>query len=505
MNRRLQKDCESSCEYILPDYLGDVKKLVSSVARVVPSGQFESDAELECAGIVSYDIVYLDSENKLSTASFSSDYDFSLKKGEDYLDSYVRSDVSSFAVRVTGPRRMIAKTNVKSDIVLMEKWEMKEEGSAFAERDSLEKITKSVNVESALKGTSGEREYAESLASLEGVSADEIEIITSSAYVRIKESTPVDDGVNIKGELIVNAIIRTPESSVFAIRREIPFDETVTISGASPDASAMSDAIVSSLNLGVNDGENSAQIVANLIVEFSSALFFNESKELTTDAYLKTKETAAEYENIKLSSIADAETKSECVNVKIPLSELSADGIKEILSLNQDFRALTLKTDDGRAHFEGEIAFSGVACEISEDGSDNIAALKFTAPIDINVNISCQNQENGRVFATISPAGCEWEIEGDNLNISVWYTISASSVLEENIRVLSVCEALSDYECERKLSRVSVYYPEDGETLFDVAKKFHTSVAAIASDNMIAEPTALGFPAKTGFKRLIIR
>ena len=93
MNRRLQKDCESSCEYILPDYLGDVKKLVSSVARVVPSGHFESDAELECAGIVSYDIVYLDSENKLSTASFSSDYDFSLKKGEDYLDSYVRSDV----------------------------------------------------------------------------------------------------------------------------------------------------------------------------------------------------------------------------------------------------------------------------------------------------------------------------------------------------------------------------------------------------------------------------
>ena len=223
MNRRFQKDTESACEYILPDYLGDVKKLITSSARVVPSGQFESDGAIECAGIVAYDIVYLDSENKLSAASFTSDYDFSFPKSENFIDAYVKSEVGNFAVRLTGPRRMIAKSALKSEICVMEKWEFQERGSAFEESEALEKITKTISIESGIKGAETEREYAETVASLEGVSADEIEVITSSAYVRISESVAVDGGVNIKGELIVNAIIRTPESSVFAIRREIPF------------------------------------------------------------------------------------------------------------------------------------------------------------------------------------------------------------------------------------------------------------------------------------------
>ncbi len=505
MIRRFQKDCESTCEYILPDYLGDVKKLLMTTAKVAPSGQFESDGELECAGIVAYDIVYLDSENKLSSASFSSDYDFSVSKGESYLDAYVKSGLANFAVRLTGPRRMIAKANVESDICVMESWEREERGSAFSEEAALEKITRSVNIESALKGASQEREYAEEIASLEGVSADEIEVITSSAYVRISESTPVEDGVNIKGELIVTAIIRTPENSVFAIRREIPFDETVSISGASPDMSAISDALISSVSLGVNEGENASELVANVILDFNSVAFFNESAEVISDAYLKTKDTATEYENLKLSSIVSAETKSESARVKIPLSSIGEENLKEILALNQDFRGLTLKTDESTPYFSGDIAFSGVACEISEDGETNITSLKFSTPISINVNISCQNLEKSKLFAEIAPAGCEWEIDSENLNVTLWYTITYSLSEEESVKCLSSCEAIGDSEYSKKASRISVYYPDENETLFDVAKKFHTSVADIASDNMIAEPTALGIPTKLGLKKLIIR
>ena len=505
MNKRFQKDSESTCEYILPDYLGDVKKLVSSSARLVPSGQFESDGELECAGVVSYEIVYLDSENKLSAASFSSDYDFSVAKDEKYLDAYVKSEVASFAVRLTGPRRMIAKANVRSEVCVIEKWDFCESGSAFSEETELEKITKTLNIETALRGVSREREYAETLASLEGVSADEIEVITSSAYVRIRESVPVDDGVNIKGELIINAIIRTPESSVFAIRREIPFDETVSISGANGEASAVSDVVVSSLSLGVNDGENSAELVANAIMEFSSAVFFNESVEAVSDAYLKTKDVATEYENLKISTFVSSETKTDSVSLKIPLSKIVSSNLKEILALNQDFRALVLNFEENRLVFSGEVAFSGVACEISEDGDSNIASLKFSAPIEINVNTGCQNLEKCKLFAGNAPAGCEWEIDAENLKISVFYTVTYSVSEEENVRLLSSCEALGESEYEKKLSRISVYYPDENETLFDVAKKFHTSVSAIASDNMITAPVALGFPAKSGLKKLIIR
>ena len=506
MNKKFQKECESSCEYILPDYLGDVKKLVMTTAKAVPSGEFDGDGEVECAGIVAYDVVYLDSENKLSSASFSSDYDFTFSKnGDNYVDAYVTTQLANFGVRLTGPRRMIAKANVQSEICVMEKWEREETGSAFSVREEPEKITRNLNIESALFGERLEREYAEEAASLEGVSADDIEVITSNAYVRISESLPVENGVNIKGELIVSAIIRTPDTSVFAIRREIPFDETVSISGANSDMTAMSDAVISSVNIGVSESENSTELCANVIMEFKSVAFYNESIEVISDAYLKSKDTVAEYENIKISTQVSAETKSESARIKIPISSLDVGSLKEILALNQDFKGLTLKTEGNSPFFSGDVAFSGVACEISEDGESNITSLKFNSPLTVNVNISCQNLDKCKLFAKISPAGCEWEIDGENLNLVIWYTISHSLSEEENVRCLASCDTVGDMEYEKKVSRISVYYPDENETLFDVAKKFYTSVADIAKDNMIAEPTALGIPAKLGFKKLIIR
>ena len=319
MIKKFQKECESSGEYILPDYLGDVKKLISTSSRVVPSGQFEGDGVTECSGIVAYDVVYLDSENKLSCASFSSDYDFSLKKpSENYTDAYVMTELANFAIRLTGPRRIIAKSNVAAEICVIEKWGYEERGSAFSESEALEKITMELNVESAVKSEVLEREYAEEVASIEEISADEIEVITSSAYVRISESKPVNDGVNIKGELIVTAIIRTPDSSVFAIRREIPFAETVSISGEGENASAIADVKVTSLSISANDSEGNSSLVANAIAEFSALAIFNEPTTVISDAYLKTRDTVSEYENVKIQSHIACETKSESTNVKIP-------------------------------------------------------------------------------------------------------------------------------------------------------------------------------------------
>ena len=506
MIRKFQKECESTCEYILPDYLGDVKKLVSTSAKAVPSGQFGNDTEVEYSGIVAYDIVYLDSENKLSAASFSSDYDFSFPVDSDkYIDTYSTPVLSNFTVRLTGPRRMIAKANISSDVYVMESFAPVSSGNAFSEGEGLEKITNTVNIASAIKSEGVEREYAEEAAALEGVSADEIEVITSNAYVRISESVPVEGGVNIKGELVVTAIIRTPDTSVFAIRREIPFDETVSIDGALSDMSANTDVTVSSVTFGVSENENSTLLVANVIMDLSSIVFYNESIEIISDAYLKSRDTETQYEKLKFTSHVAGETKSGSINLKIPKSELGLENIKEILALNHDLKGLALQNDEKDAKFIGEASFSGVACEISDDGESSISNIKFSTPLTVEVNLSCQMPENSKLCAKIYPAGCEWELDADNLSIKLWYTVAYSLGKEGVENYVSSCEIIGDTEYGKSLSTVSVYYPEENETLFDVAKKFHTTVGDIAADNMIAEPTALGIPTKLGCKRLIIR
>ena len=73
MDRRIQKECESGCEYILPDYMGDIKKILMSSARVVPSGKLAGGGNVEASGVVEYEILYADSEGKL-TATIKDEY-----------------------------------------------------------------------------------------------------------------------------------------------------------------------------------------------------------------------------------------------------------------------------------------------------------------------------------------------------------------------------------------------------------------------------------------------
>ena len=84
---------ETSADHSLPDYNGDVRRILYTNAAVHPSGSFENGDSVDFSGIVAYDIVYVDSENRINSASFSSDYDFTVKCNPDGFSS-AHADVS---------------------------------------------------------------------------------------------------------------------------------------------------------------------------------------------------------------------------------------------------------------------------------------------------------------------------------------------------------------------------------------------------------------------------
>ena len=104
---------ESFADYSLPDYLGDVRKILFTEATLRPAGRFAGGDEVELSGVVIYNVIYLDGENKLSSVEFTSDYDYSVKcDGEKYKDSLASTRVSNFAIRAVGPRKLSARASL---------------------------------------------------------------------------------------------------------------------------------------------------------------------------------------------------------------------------------------------------------------------------------------------------------------------------------------------------------------------------------------------------------
>ncbi len=494
MNKRTRKEVDSSCEYILPDYMGDIKKILSSKARVLPGGRFISDGGVELTGTVEYEVLYADSENKLTAVNTSSDYSVTLPaESQSYVGCAQEGRTSSFAIRITGPRKMSLKSTVEVMSVITSSAELAVSGDVFdGERDP-QYTSRQIWVENAKYGKSLEREYAEEAERISGVQADEIEIIASGGSVRVLETRPADGGVVIKGIITIGAIVRTPEQPPFAIRREIPFEETVEIEGADRDMQFVADGFLTSAVCGISeDGEDSV-ISVNAIAEFEAYALENESVTVITDAYLKECPTECKYSDFEYTTLGACQINEAVVNGKISREGLGCSEARELLMLDGEVRAFdTARTQNG-AEISGEIAISGIACEINVDGSVSYMPVKTSIPFTTNVNYTCQIPDNSRIECSVSVTSCEGLFDADDVHVKC--TLKVKSRLESVDVLKRLCEctaSASEYAASESPSpsHITVYYPMATDSLFSVAKRFHTTPEKLACDNMLADTAA---------------
>ena len=123
---------ESQTDYILPDYQGDVRRILFTECKLARSGKYSDETGDEFSGILTYEVVYLDSEGKLTRASFTSDYDLRLKATDDERKAaFAEPRVTSCTIRLTGPRRISAKATVSATVECVCEDEIYATGSAF--------------------------------------------------------------------------------------------------------------------------------------------------------------------------------------------------------------------------------------------------------------------------------------------------------------------------------------------------------------------------------------
>ena len=98
--------------------------------------------------------------------------------------------------------------------------------------------------------------------------------------------------------------------------------------------------------------------------------------------------------------------------------------------------------------------------------------------------------------ATLSP---------DRLSISIPVTAALAVTADRTLRVLTSCDAVEGSSVVRDGSTVTVYYPTDTDTLFDVAKRYRTTPERIAVTNTLTSAVSGVNPsAAIGARKIVI-
>jgi len=490
-----QKDVESSAEYILPDYMGEIKKILTVTARTVPTGRFVNESGAEFSGIVNYDVLYTDADGKLSSFSTSSDFSVGCSVPENgEVDVNCALHVAAVSLRPLGARRVLLKSTVGCNMYVLAGESVECAGDAFVANERPEVLKRNIQREDMLYKEGEDKEYSIEAEKLAEMSAEEVEILATSGAVKINEATAIDGGVRVSGDIVITSIIKTPEQPPFAISRTIPFEENVPISEINI-SSAVAEGYLNSICASVKEEGEFAVITQSARMALSTRVSLCEEAEIVCDAYLKNRNTEGVYENYDYYGAAHLLCTSESFTVGVARADAGIEEVREVIYTAFDLHSVEYELLDGEVKITGEATVSGVACEINDDNEVYIP-IKFTSPFSLSVPLDCKIGESTVLYASISAVSATPILESDMLSIKCCVNIHLHIRNKKSIKRMVECNIVGEEEYVHNPAQIKIYYPDAEETLFDIAKKFHTSPLSIALDNGISQQT-LAFAEET--------
>lgn len=499
---------ESSAEYILPDYLGDVRKILFTSVSVRPAGKFLGNDRVECSGILVYDMIYLDAEDNLSSVQFTSDYDYDVKcPFESCRDAISDTRASAYSIRLAGPRKISAKASVTGSVRLTADEKIAIAGDCIQGRDDLELATRRLNLRRTELSSVTEREFAEAITKLDSAIAEEVSVIFCNATAAADSVEYTEGSLTLKGKLKMNAVIKNGEKDAFPAEKLINFEESVPFEKGESDMKFAPDITVTSLKANVNPCEDGCEVVMSCVMELSALGEKNDRKEIVTDGYLKSCACSNEYEQFCFSEFLDLVSAKGNHSASLPRCEITAGKLREVVFITAEPKVESLIKDSEGVKILGDVRYSGVASELDEEGNIGYAMIKFSSPFATNVNIDCQNVDNLTIEAKVKAHSAAASLDAENLYVSCVLDCSVTFSEEKNEKTLSSINALEDEKYESCSSKITVYYPTADDTLFSVARRFHTSTLKVAADNSLGEAVMSrdgGDGNLAGVKKLII-
>ena len=499
--------CESVGEYSLPDYNGDVKKLLLVKAKAFPTGKFVGEDALEFSGTVGYEIVYLDAENSLTHAEFSTDYEAAVKiSAESYVDSDVKTNVLGCNVRLVGPRKLMVKCSLDNDVYVSEKRAYRIEGDAFMEYEP--EVLGAVAEISTPFFTSGEmRELSEEMVSIEGAIAEEVQMLLSDARFDLISLDADGDKVSVNGTVTVGTLLKNSDQPPRFITKQIPYSEELSLEDA--DGLEMLDARleIGGMKGNVTPTEDGVSVSVTLSVAPRVIGKRNCSLDVITDAYVKERGSLNEYSEFGYNEHICTQSKEESLEFRLPLSELGIEGGADVVYAEAQARVEGCDILDNGVLVKGEIRFSGIAMHENGGEEPNYYPVRFSVQYTQNVNMNCQIHENMRAYCVTNASDPKIYFDENNVYANVDVTSFVTLSAQKRQRCLGA-SYLTDEEYSGDASVVTVYYPDASESLFTIAKKFHTSVGEIAVSNKLTESAFASSDAPLGMhgvKKLLIK
>jgi len=304
------------------------------------------------------------------------------------------------------------------------------------------------------------------------------DILHSEAVIKIKDSKVINGKVIIKGDTKVSCLYSYGDSisDVNSVSQVIPFSEVIDVSGANDDFKCDCECSIVSVRADLSEGDN----IINLDIEAiaCASVYKNVSVKLLKDAYSRKNDIDVKTKQINIESFEKEYTISHLLNQNIDL-EMSESRIIDVLS---KAAVKNISLNNQSLLIEGDLYTTVYA-----HNGEEYKIIDKAIPFNVSKEISGINNDV-RCEADISVESIDYSMRKDGvLDIESQLEISLLVFMKNSFYVIDEINVNYDSEHTDKKSKVVLYYADKGEELWDIAKKYLTSVEIIKRDNQLEE------------------
>lgn len=472
------KTIELSSDFTLPDYLPEIKKMLRTELSLSPLSRYIGAGNVEFSGRADYDLLYSAPDGSLASARFGEDMGFDVdlalpatlceSEGTEILASTV---CEGLFCRVVAPRRVNIKCRLRSSVCGFGR-DDHEPRFDIGEHDPKDAERLTVTAKCARL----RRLVCDPIELEDEIAYDGSMPICATGRVRI---TDISNGV-CRGEAEITLLFADS-----AARKSLPFTQPIDMREG--ETLAIVRGICGEIKL--EDTGMGDRLLVGAEITLEAELASEEDTELVRDAFLPGCASEVDIRELTTESIAGIGRGSLHLDGRIPLGEAQTaqgDAEMSIIDIKMTTGAVSVGVSEGHCVLSGNAAL-----HILARSGDEYTHIETEIPFELDTEISMPSDADPRCSALPMPMSLGCGVTGGEITYSAELDIMYCVMLPSGHRTVERLTVLDRDADAEKRGGITVYYPDKGETLWDVAKRFGARLSDIAELNSLdsAEPS----------------
>lgn len=480
-------------EILVPDIKPDVIKIIKVDAIPFVEDTEISDGTIKVSGKINYYILYRSMEGG-ALKGINVEYPFAQTINTSMAKSSMNLDMDVIARNVIyslpNERKILLKTEVVFDYDITETVSVPvpvsiEEGENIEYKMGMDTFNNVLSIKKESIDVSEEVILPEDMQGLD-------EIIKVSSKIKNTDYKISYNKILVKGDLDIQFIYTkgTDMAGVGMYNFTVPFAGMIEFENIADTYMFDVKYTLQNLQIILSGTDNN---VINVEGTVCVRAIMYEEKELShiADFYSTDKELAYDFQDmavIKNKTIVDKE-----INIRERVGQI--DENSKLIDYSVDSNALSTSVSGGNLYIMGNLKIP----VMYENTSTGIVDVKtFEVSVDNSIPLGKDVNESN-VKVDIKVAKKDVTLSGSNVEANIILTVTAKIDNIDNLTVINeINESILD---EDNFDSMYIYIVKKGDTLWDIAKKYKTTVAKIANVNNINDENKIDI----GQKLLLIR